>query len=217
MRLVLVGPPGSGKGTQADMLRDRYGLTLIGTGNILRDAINRGAHPGLKEILAQGRLAPDDTVNELVRELFSSANPPQNYVLDGYPRTLAQAVWFEALLRELGTKLDGVVEYAISDDEVVSRISGRLSCPQCKAVYHVVTKPPKASGTCDNDGTKLILRDDDRESVIRERLRVFHENYDDLVAYYRANGLLHVIPATGSPEAIYNQTNSYLQSLRKAG
>jgi adenylate kinase len=149
--------------------------------------------------------------------LFTGRNPPQNYVLDGYPRTLAQAISFDALLKELGTKLDGVIEFAISDDEVVSRISGRLSCPKCKAVYHAVTKPPKASGTCDNDGTKLILRDDDRESVIRERLRVFHENYDDLVAYYRANGLLHVIHAAGSPEAISNQTNSYLQSLRKAG
>ena len=217
MRLVLVGPPGSGKGTQAEMLRDRYGLTLIGTGNILRDAINRGAHPELKAILAQGRLAPDDTVNQLVRELFCGEQSPKDYVLDGYPRTLAQAIWFDGLLKELSTKLDGVIQYAVSDEDVVRRISGRLSCPVCKAVYHLTTKPPKMAGICDREGANLVLRDDDREEVIRERLRVFHDTQDDLVAYYKNNGLLHVIPALGTPEAIYTQTNNYLQSLRKAG
>lgn len=217
MRLVLVGPPGSGKGTQAELLRDRFGLSLIGTGNILRDAISKGAHPELKSILANGRLAPDDTVNQLVRELFCGPNPPQNYVLDGYPRTLAQAIWFDGLLKELGTKLDGVIQYAVSDEEVVRRISGRLSCPTCKAVYHLLTKPPLKTGLCDKENAPLIQRDDDREVVIRQRLQVFHENTDDLVAYYKKTGLLHVIPAIGTVDAIQQQTNNYIQTLPKAG
>jgi adenylate kinase len=219
MRLVLVGPPGSGKGTQAELLRDRLGLTEIGTGDILRAAIKKGSHPELKAILGQGRLAPDEVVNQLVGELFRSEQRPHCFVMDGYPRTLAQAKWFDNLLKESGTKLDGVIEFGLNDDDVVHRISGRWSCPRrdCKALYHTISKPPKVAGICDNDGEKLIQRDDDRESVIRERLQVFHDNYDALVAYYKVTGLLHVIPALGSPEAIYSQTVNYIQSLRKAG
>jgi adenylate kinase len=212
MRLVLVGPPGSGKGTQAKLLVDRHQLRSIGTGDILRDAIRRGTPQGLRAepFLKQGLLAPDDLVNDLVNELFRSAGRPERYVLDGYPRTHAQAVWFEALLADIGSSLTGVVQFEVSDAEVVRRISGRWGCPKCKAVYHTSDKPPKVAGVCDLDGEPLTQRDDDREEVIRARLKVFHSHTDGLLAHYRQRGLLRVVPSVGSIESIYNTTMSLL-------
>src|ERR671911_1420636 len=152
MRLVLVGPPGSGKGTQAELLVKRLGLSYVGTGEILRDAIRRQTDLGrhVEQTIKQGLLVSDPIVNDLVAELFRGANRPERFVMDGYPRTLAQAVAFDALLRQQFLRLDAGVNLAISDDEVVRRISGRWCCsnPACAVCFHLSARPPKTPGEC---------------------------------------------------------------------
>jgi len=205
MRLVLVGPPGSGKGTQARLLSERLGLTTYGTGDILREAIRLGTEAGTQAepFIRCGQLAPDHLVNELVRDLFTRQPRPDKFVFDGYPRTLAQAVWFDGLLADFKLPLTAVIQFDVSDDEVVRRISGRRVSPTSGAVYHVTDRPPRKPDVCDVDNKPLLQRDDDREEVIRERLRVFHDNTDELVAHYRTNGLLKVVPASGPIESNY--------------
>lgn len=215
MRLVLVGPPGSGKGTQARLLSERLGLATYGTGDILREAIRLGTEAGkqAEPFLKRGQLAPDHLVNELVRDLFTRQPRPDRFVFDGYPRTLAQGVWFDGLLADLKLPLTAVIQFEVSDDEVVRRISGRRVSPTTGSVYHITDRPPRKPGVCDLDGKPLLQRDDDREEVIRERLRVFRQTTDALIAYYRTNGLLRVVPAVGSIESIYS-TMINLQSGR---
>ena len=216
MRLVLVGPPGSGKGTQARLLTERLGLKCYGTGDILREAIRLGTEAGrqAEPFIKRGQLAPDHLVNELVRDLFTRQPQPDRFVFDGYPRTLAQAVWFDALLADLRLPLTAVIQFDVSDEEVVRRISGRRVSPTSGAVYHITDRPPKKPGVCDVDKMPLLQRDDDREEVIRERLKVFHDNTDELMGFYRAKGLLKVVPAVGSIEATY--TNMLRQLTGRA-
>jgi adenylate kinase len=207
MRLVLVGPPGSGKGTQAERLVDRLGLTEIGTGDILRDAIRRRTAVGVQVegIIKQGLLVPDPIVNDVVADLFRRPDRPEKFVMDGYPRTLAQAVAFDALLGQEYLTLDAVVNLTIPDEEVVRRISGRRCCsnPACGICYHMVARPPKVEGKCDRCGSDLILRVDDKEETIRRRLAEFHKNTDALIEHYEAKGLLRNVPATDPPDTIF--------------
>ena len=212
MRLVLVGPPGSGKGTQARLLTERHGLSSYGTGDILRDAIRRGTPQGrlAEPLIRKGQLAPDSLVNELVSDLFNCKSRPERFVFDGYPRTLAQAVWFDDLLAKLNLPLTAVVQFDVSDEEVVRRISGRRVCPANGTVYHVTDRPPRVPGVCDIDGKPLVHRDDDREEVVRERLRVFHDNTDALLDHYRKAGRLVAVPAIGAIESIYQDMMSRL-------
>jgi adenylate kinase len=209
MRLVLVGPPGSGKGTQAKRLCERLGLKYIGTGDLLRDAIARGTEMGMrvKPLMDQGLLVPDPDVNDVVAELFRSPQRADCFVMDGYPRTYSQAIAFDALLRQQFLNLDAVVNLTISDEEVVRRISGRRCCsnPQCGVCYHLEAAPPRVPGYCDRCGAPLILRDDDREETIRRRLREFHRNTDQLVNHYRQQHLVRDIPATDPPEVVYGK------------
>lgn len=207
MRLVLVGPPGSGKGTQAELLVRRLGLAYIGTGAILRDAIARKTPTGVlvEPLIRQGLLVPDTVVNEVVAELFRRQDRPESFVMDGYPRTYAQAVSFDALLTQQHLMLDAVVNLTISDDEVVRRISSRRCCANkdCGVCFNVAFRPPKATDVCDRCGGPLVLRDDDREETVRRRLAEFHKNTDQLIEHYRAKGLLREVPATDPVETIY--------------
>jgi len=207
MRLVLVGPPGSGKGTQAERLVSEFGLTYIGTGVMLRDAIARGTETGkhIEPLLKQGLLAPDPMVNEVVAELFRSEGRPTCFVMDGYPRTYSQAVAFDALLRQQYLSLDAVVNLAIPDDEVVRRISGRRCCPslQCGICFNVNFRPPQVPDKCDRCGTTLILRDDDREETVRRRLGEFHKNTDSLLSHYRQKKLVRDVSATDPVDTIF--------------
>jgi adenylate kinase len=207
MRLVLVGPPGSGKGTQAEQLVDRLGLVEIGTGDILRNAIKQRTPIGLQVegIIKQGLLVPDPIVNDLVAELFRRPDRPERFVMDGYPRTLAQAVAFDALLTQEYLVLDGVVNLSIPDEEVVKRISGRRCCsnPGCGVCFHVVARPPRVEGKCDKCGSPLVIRVDDKEETIRRRLAEFHKNTDALIEHYEKKGLLRNVPATDPPDVIF--------------
>jgi adenylate kinase len=208
MRLVLVGPPGSGKGTQAERLVKEFGVMSIGTGAMLRDAISRGTELGrqIKPLMDQGLLVADSVVNDVVAELFRGPNRPERFVMDGYPRTYSQAVAFDALLSQQFLALDAVINLTIPDEEVVKRIGGRRCCPNpaCGASYNVYFRPPKVAGKCDKCGSELIVRDDDKEETIRRRLREFHKNTDLLISHYRNRNLLRDISAMdGGADAIF--------------
>jgi adenylate kinase len=207
MRLVLVGPPGSGKGTQAEMLVERLGVTYIGTGDILRAAIRDGTPMGrrVEPVMKQGLLVADSDVNEVVAELFRRPDRPERFVMDGYPRTYSQAVAFDALLAQQFLALDAVINLDIPDDEVVKRISGRRCCnnPTCGVCFNVYFKPSIASGKCDKCGSPLMLRDDDKEETVRRRLAEFHKNTSALLDHYRAKNLVRDVAATDPVETIY--------------
>jgi adenylate kinase len=207
MRLILLGPPGSGKGTQAKLLCERLRLEHIGTGDILRDAIRRQIPLGqkAKPFVESGRLVPDDLVNELVAEHFGGEHCPERFILDGYPRTLAQAAAFDQVLRQQFLNLTAVLFLCVPDEEIVRRLAGRWSCPfpGCKRTYHTTYNPPRRAGTCDDDNTSLVQRDDDREETIRRRLQVYHANIQQLVPHYRAQGLLREVHGQGTIEEVY--------------
>ena len=214
MRLVLVGPPGSGKGTQAKRLVRTLNLSYVGTGDILREAIALRTPVGIdaEPLIKRGLLVPDPVVNEVVAELFRGPFRPERFVLDGYPRTYAQAVAFDALMRQQFLKLDAVINLAISDDDVVNRISHRRICsnPACGASYHLFAAPPRVPGVCDICGSALMLRDDDKEETVRRRLEEFHKNTDALLMHYQRQGLVRTISALDPVDTI---TANILASL----
>src|SRR5262249_8391039 len=205
MRLILVGPPGSGKGTQAKLLSERLGLTHIGTGDVLREAIQLQTAAGKQAApyVTSGRLVPDTIVNELVADRFRRRDRPERFVMDGYPRTVQQAVFFDQVLGQHSLDLTAVVSLLVDEEEVGRRLSGRWGCPRCKALYHTVSKPPKVAGTCDVCGARLEQRDDDREEAVRTRLQEFRQTTADLIRYYRSRGLLCEVPGEGDIEQIY--------------
>jgi adenylate kinase len=217
MRLILIGPPGSGKGTQARLLSELFQLVHIGTGDILREAVRLGTPRGLQAApyLRNGKLVSDDLVNELVAERFRQKDRPERFVLDGYPRTLAQASSFDQVLRQEFLDLSAVLVFLVDDEEIVRRLSGRWSCPNpaCQATYHIVNKPPQQAGICDLCRTPLVQREDDREETIRRRLRVYRQNTAVLIPHYRAQKLVREIPAEGDIQAIHRYIVSLLQGM----
>ena len=205
MRVILLGPPGSGKGTQAKLLSERHGLVHVGTGDILREAIRMGTAHGrqAEPFLKNGQLAPDALVNEMVAERFSRADRPTRFVMDGYPRTLPQAVAFDRVLSDHSLGLDQVVFVLVEDEVIVRRLSGRWSCPRCKRTYHLTNNPPRKPGVCDVEGESLYQRVDDREETVRERLRHYHQNTVELIPHYRGQGLLCEVQGVGGIEDVY--------------
>lgn len=205
MRLILVGPPGSGKGTQAKLLSGRLQLAHIGTGDILREAVRLNTPLGLKAgpYILNGHLVPDGLVNDVVAERFDRDDRPDRFVLDGYPRTLAQACSFDQVLGRNFLGLTAVILFKVDDEEIVRRMTGRWSCPKCKQTYHLLNNPPKVSGICDTCDGGLIQRSDDKEDIVRERLRQYHENTAGLIEHYRGQGKLHEIAGVGTIDQIY--------------
>ena len=207
MRLVLVGPPGSGKGTQAERLVKRFNLTQVGTGAMFRDAIARGTAMGREvgPLIKQGLLVPDTIVNDVVAELFRSSVRPDCFVMDGYPRTYSQAIAFDALLKLEMLPLDAVVNLTIPDDDVVKRIGGRMCCSNaaCGVCFNAFHLRPKVPGVCDKCGGPLVIRDDDKEETIRRRLGEFHKNTNALLDHYRRQNLVRDVSATDPADAIF--------------
>jgi adenylate kinase len=218
MRLILLGPPGCGKGTQAQLLSQRNQLEHIGTGDILREAIRRQTPSGVraKPFVDSGLLVPDDLVNDLIAERFAREDRPERFVLDGYPRTLAQAAALDQVLRQHCLSLSSVVLLEVDDEEIVRRVLKRWSCPRpgCKATYHLESKPPRTPAVCDNCGTPLVQREDDRPETVRARLIVYHKNIVPLAQHYRAQGLLHEVAGHGAIEEVYA---NILKVLKEAG
>ncbi len=204
MRIVLMGMPGVGKGTQASLLRKTSGVPHVATGDILREAVREGSVLGqrVKDVLEAGQLVPDELVGRLIVERLERADARDGFILDGFPRTTEQVKILDSLLQQQNIGLDGVYLLGAPEQEIVRRLSGRRVCPGCSAVFHLDTNSPASAGVCDNCGSALVQRSDDTESVIRERLRVYDEQTRPLVAIYRERGLLVEVDSSGSPESV---------------
>lgn len=200
MKLILLGAPGAGKGTQAEMIAAELGIPTISTGNILREAIKNGTPTGLmaKSFMDQGALVPDDVIIGIVRERVARDDCENGYILDGVPRTLAQA---EAMER-LGVVIDRVVSIEIDDAVIEERMSGRRVCGVCGASYHVTANPPKIDGVCNLCGGELVIRKDDRPETVRERLKVFHQQTEALKGFYEKLGKLKLVAGNQPIEAV---------------
>ncbi len=196
MNLVLLGPPGAGKGTQAKLLEDSRSLVKLSTGDMLRAAVAAGTELGRKagEIMERGELVPDDLVIKLIAERMDQGGRGEGYILDGFPRTIAQAEALDLLLKERGKTLDRVIVMEVDDDALVERIAGRFACADCGEGYHDLYKLPKVKGVCDRCGsTQFVRRKDDNEEVVRARLKAYHAQTEPLIDYYRRQGKVSAV------------------------
>jgi adenylate kinase len=217
VRLVLVGPPGAGKGTQAQFIAEHLVVPKISTGDIFRANVSEGSPLGVqaKAYMDRGDLVPDDVTVEMVKLRLQEPDAVGGFLLDGFPRTVPQAVVLDDLLRETAdAKLDVVLELVVDDDEVIRRLSGRRTCRTCNHIWHVDFDPPQAEGVCDLDGGELFQREDDKAETVANRLNVYAEQTAPLVAYYAERGLLVGIDATGPVDDI---TSRALHALRPFG
>jgi adenylate kinase len=216
MRLVFLGAPGVGKGTQAQRLAAAEKLTQISTGDILRDAVKRGTALGVKakSFMDAGKLVPDDVVIALVEEKLKSPDVANGYILDGFPRTVAQAESLDRLLT--GNGITHVINFEVPKAEIIRRLSGRRNCAKCLKVYHVESAPPRRADTCDGCGEPLQQRADDKPETIESRLGVYDRQTSPLIEYYKKQGLLHSIDATASIEDVYQDIQKVIQQPRLA-
>lgn len=198
MKLIMFGPPGAGKGTQTDILCRRYGIQKISTGDALREVIRSGSELGqqVKGLMDQGKFVPDEIVTEIIRDRVSSPDCANGFILDGFPRNLAQA---EALLN-MGIRMNKALLINVPDEVLVERVQGRVVCSKCGASYHVTNNPPQEEGVCDKCGGCLEARSDDRPETVRARLKTYHELTDPVVDFYRGRGILSEIDGTADIE-----------------
>jgi adenylate kinase len=204
MILILLGPPGAGKGTQAKLLSTEFRIPHISTGDMFRDHKARGTPLGQKvqAIMDAGGLVTDDITNEMVKDRLGRPDVAEGFILDGYPRTAAQAQYLDLLLHSMGRSITRCLSYEIAEEVLVERLGGRRSCPKCGAIYHVSQNPPKRDGFCDRDGTGLVQRDDDKPETIRKRLQEYGTKTEPLRRFYQQRGILTEIEGVGTPEGI---------------
>jgi adenylate kinase len=216
MRLVLVGPPGAGKGTQAQFIASHFAVPKISTGDIFRANVSEGTRLGLeaKKFMDAGDLVPDEVTIGMVQDRLKQDDATEGFLLDGFPRTVHQAVVLDDTLSGQGTAVTVVLELVVDDDEVVRRLSGRRTCRQCGHVWHVDFDPPTTADACDRCGGELFQRDDDREDTIRHRLEVYADQTSPLIGYYGDRGLLRGVDATGPVEDV---TERAINALRRFG
>jgi adenylate kinase len=212
MILILLGPPGAGKGTQAKLLAAELEIPHISTGDMFRDHKARGTELGKKvqAIMDAGGLVTDDVTNAMVKERLGRPDVARGFILDGYPRTTAQAEFLDQALRSMGRSITRALSYEIAEEVLVERLSGRRSCPQCGAVYHVSQNPPKRDGFCDRDAAGLVQRDDDKPEAVKKRLQEYGTKTEPLRRFYRDRGLLTEIEGVGTPEGILAVTKRAL-------
>ncbi len=215
MNLILLGPPGSGKGTQAKLIVEKYGIPQISTGDMLREAVAKGTELGkeAKKYMDAGQLVPDEVVIGIVKERLQQPDCEKGFILDGFPRTIPQAEALDKILEELGKKIDAVINIQVPEEEVVKRIVNRRTCKNCGAVYHLIYNPPKEDNKCDKCGGELYQRDDDKEEVVRQRYKVYKEQTEPLVEYYAKKGVLYNIDGTKNIEEVFAEIDKILQKL----
>jgi adenylate kinase len=216
LNLVLLGPPGSGKGTQGERLQEDLRLPYYATGDILRGAVRAETELGrtAKEYMDRGDLVPDEVIVGVIAERIDSSEALDGFILDGFPRTTPQAEALDAKLAELGRAVTAVLLIDVSDDEVVRRLGGRRTCEANGHVFHVEFEPPREEGVCDIDGSQLIVRDDDKPEVIRKRLETYHEKTEPLVSYYDSRSVLRRLDGAAAPEEVAEQIRRTLATLR---
>ena len=213
MRIVLVGPPGAGKGTQAQFIASHLAIPRISTGDIFRYNVTNNTDLGRKarEFMDRGDLVPDEVTVAMVRDRLAEDDTQEGFLLDGFPRNVPQAETLKKMLAEWDVKLSVVLELVVDEDEVVRRLSGRRTCRRCERVQHVLYDPPARKGICDDCGGELFQRDDDKEEVIRHRLEVYKDQTSPLIAFYADEGILVGIDATGPVEEVTQRAMSALQ------
>jgi adenylate kinase len=217
LNLILLGPPGSGKGTQGESLQDDLRLPYYATGDILRTAIKEGTEIGAKakEYMDRGDLVPDDVIIGVIAERVQGEEAGDGFILDGFPRTVPQAEALEDEIEKLGRKMTAAILIEVPEEEIVRRLSGRRTCEQGGHVFHVDFNPPKQEGVCDVDGSKLIVRDDDKPEVVQQRLSQYREKTEPLIDYYEDLGILQKVDGTETPENVAEQIRGLLATLKR--
>ena len=214
--MIFLGAPGVGKGTQADFIASRWNIPKISTGDLLREGVANQTPLGMKakEYMDRGDLVPDEVVIGLVQEKLGTSQCVSGFLLDGFPRTVAQADKLSELLTDKGLSLDHVVHFVLPRDEIVRRLSGRRNCSKCSAVYHTESLPPKRNGVCDQCGADLVQRSDDRPETVQSRLTVYEQQTAPLIDYYKGKHLLFELDGSGSVEAVQNRLLALLSKPR---
>ena len=212
MKIVMLGAPGAGKGTQAKMIAAKYQIPHISTGDIFRANIKNGTDLGkkAKEYMDQGLLVPDELTCDLVMDRIQQDDCVNGFVLDGFPRTIPQAEALDAALEKIGQHMDYAIDVDVPDDNIVNRMSGRRACLDCGATYHVVSLPPKTEGKCDHCGSDLVLREDDKPETVQKRLSVYHDQTQPLIDYYKKQGILKSVDGTQPMEAVFTAITDIL-------
>lgn len=205
MKIVMLGAPGAGKGTQADKIAEKYNIPHISTGDIFRSNIKAGTELGkkAKSFIDQGLLVPDEVTIGMLLDRIHEADCENGYILDGFPRTIPQAESLTAALKENGEAIDFALDVEVPDANIVNRMAGRRACLKCGATYHTEFAAPKKEGICDKCGSELVLRDDDKPETVQKRLEVYHEQTHPLIDYYKKKGVLHAIDGTLSMETVF--------------
>ncbi len=216
LNLILLGPPGAGKGTQAERLEDDFHLPYIATGNMLRAQVSEGTDLGrqAQSYMKDGKLVPDELIIDMILVCVEEDSCRDGFLLDGFPRTAGQAEALDAALAKLGRKLTATLLIEVPDEDIVRRLSGRRVCKKDNHVYHVDTNPPKHEGVCDIDGSKLIQRDDDKPETVQKRLSVYHDLTAPLVDYYQEQGVLRRFDGTRNPTEVHDHLRATIATLR---
>lgn len=206
MKIIMLGAPGAGKGTQAEMISEKYGLPHISTGDIFRANIKNGTELGMeaKKYMDQGQLVPDELTVKILLDRVAKDDCSKGYVLDGFPRTIPQAEVLDKALTELNDKVDFAINVDVPDENIINRMSGRRACVTCGATYHLVYAPTKVEGVCDKCGATLILRDDDKPETVKNRLDVYHKQTQPLIDFYSAKGVLKEVDGTQPMNDVFN-------------
>ncbi len=213
MKIVMLGAPGAGKGTQAKMIAEKFGLPHISTGDIFRANIKGGTELGkkAKAYMDAGQLVPDELTVEILLDRVKADDCANGYVLDGFPRTIPQAEVLSETLAKTGEKIDYAIDVDVPDSNIVKRMSGRRSCPKCGASYHIEFIPPKKEGICDNCGSELIMRADDKPETVQNRLSVYHQQTQPLIDFYAKQGALRTVDGTKNMKEVFQEISKILE------